>query len=65
MGWTQAWREKDRDEFMRVIVTSNEHAPSMYRGNNPLTNIDAFYDAFGVKPGDKMFRKPEERVRIW
>ncbi|MEI6243414.1 MAG: M13-type metalloendopeptidase [Acidobacteriota bacterium] len=65
MGWTQAWREKFRDEFLRVIVTSNEHAPSMYRGGNPLTNIDAFYDAFGVKAGDKMFRKPEERVRIW
>jgi predicted metalloendopeptidase len=31
----------------------------------PLTNIDAFYEAFGVKPGDKMYRKPEERVRIW
>jgi len=44
---------------------SNEHAPSMYRGSNPLTNIDAFYDAFGVKPGNKMYRKPEERVRIW
>ncbi len=65
LGWTQAWREKYRDEYLRVIVTSNEHAPSMYRGTDPLTNIDAFYDAFGVKPGDKMFRKPEERVRIW
>ncbi len=65
IGWTQAWREKDREEFLRVIVTSNEHAPSMYRGSNPLTNIDAFYEAFNVKPGDKMFRKPEERVRIW
>lgn len=65
MGWTQAWREKYRDEYLRVIVTSNEHAPSMYRGSNPLTNIDAFDDAFGVKPGDRMFRKPEERVRIW
>jgi putative endopeptidase len=65
MGWTQAWRAKFRDEFLRVIVTSNEHAPSMYRGFAPLTNIDAFYEAFGVKPGDKMYRKPEERVRIW
>lgn len=65
MGWTQAWREKYRDEFLRVIVTSNPHAPSMYRGSNPMTNIDAFYDAFGVKPGDKMYRAPAERVRIW
>ena len=65
VGWTQAWREKYRDEFLRLIVTSNEHAPSMDRGGLPLTNIDAFYEAFNVKPGDKMYRKPEERVRIW
>lgn len=65
MGWTQAWRAKFTDQYLRVIVTSNEHAPGMYRGSNPLSNIDAFYDAFSVKPGDKMFRKPEERVRIW
>jgi predicted metalloendopeptidase len=65
MGWTQAWREKYRDEFLRVIVTSNPHAPSMYRGSNPLTNIDAFYEAFGVKPGDRLYRAPAERVRIW
>jgi predicted metalloendopeptidase len=65
MGLAQVWREKDRDEFLRLLVTSNEHSPSMYRGSMPMTNIDAFYDAFDVKPGDKMFRKPEERVRIW
>jgi predicted metalloendopeptidase len=65
MGWTQAWREKYRDEFLRVIVTSNPHAPSLYRGGNPPANIDAFYDAFGVRPGDKMYRTPAERVRIW
>jgi len=65
IGSAQEWREKMRDEFLRFIVTSNEHAPSMYRGSVPLSNTDAFYDAFDVKPGDKMFRKPEERVRIW
>jgi len=65
LGWTQASCSKMRDEYHRVMRPSNEHAPSMYRGSNPLTNIDAFYDAFGLKPGDKMFRKPEERVRIW
>ena len=65
IGWTQAWRQKDRDEFLRVVVTSNEHAPAMYRGSIPLTNVDAFYEAFGIKEGDKMFRKPEDRVRIW
>jgi putative endopeptidase len=65
MGLAQAWRDKARDEFLRFIVTSNPHAPAMYRGSMPMTNVDAFYEAFDVKPGDKMFRKPEERVRIW
>jgi putative endopeptidase len=65
MGLAQAWRSKERDEFMRFLVTSNEHAPPMYRGSMPMTNVDAWYEAFDVKPGDKMFRKPEERVRIW
>jgi len=65
IGWAQCWREKIRDERLRAIVTSNPHAPSRYRGGNPPTNIDAFYDAFGVKPGDKMYRPPAERVRIW
>jgi predicted metalloendopeptidase len=65
IGSAQEWREKDRDEFLRVLVTSNEHAPSMYRGGIPMTNVDAFYEAFDVKAGDKMFRKPEDRVRIW
>jgi predicted metalloendopeptidase len=36
-----------------------------YRGGNPPTNIDGFYEAFEVKPGDKMYRAPAERVRIW
>ena len=65
IGSAQEWREKARDEFLRVVVTSNEHAPSMYRGGIPMTNVDAFYEAFDVKPGDKMYRKPEDRVRIW
>jgi predicted metalloendopeptidase len=65
MGLAQVWREKDRDEFLRFVVTSNEHAPSQYRGSIPMTNVDAFYEAFDVKPGDKMYRKPEDRVRIW
>lgn len=65
IGSAQEWREKMRDEFLRFIVTSNEHAPSQYRGSVPLSNSDAFYEAFDVKPGDKMFKKPEERVRIW
>ena len=65
IGSAQEWREKSTDEFMRFLVTSNEHAPSMYRGSVPISNVDAFYTAFDVKPGDKMYLKPEDRVRIW
>ncbi len=65
IGSAQEWREKFRDEYLRSIVTSNEHAPGMFRGYMPMTNTDAFYEAFDVKPSDKLFRKPEERVRIW
>jgi len=65
IGWAQAWRWKARDESMRVLVTSNPHAPPPYRGGNPPTNIDGFYEAFGVMPGDKMYRAPDQRVRIW
>ena len=65
IGWAQCWREQIRDERLRINLTSNPHAPAQYRGQNPPTNIDAFYHAFGVKPGDKMYRPPEQRVRIW
>ncbi len=65
MGWAQVWRTKMRDEAMRRQLLTNSHSPGMYRAFVPLTNIDAFYAAFGVKPGDGMYRAPEERVRIW
>jgi predicted metalloendopeptidase len=65
IGFAQIWRTKMRDEAMRVQVLSNPHSPGEYRANGPVSNVDAFYDAFGVKAGDKMFRPPAERVRIW
>jgi putative endopeptidase len=65
LGFGQIWRAKMRDETMRVQVLSNPHSPGEYRANGPVSNIDAFYDAFGVKPGDQMFRPADQRVRIW
>jgi putative endopeptidase len=65
LGFGQIWQTKMRDEQMRVQVLSNPHSPGEYRANAPVSNIDAFYDAFGVKPGDKMYRAPADRVRIW
>lgn len=65
MGWAQVWRYKARDEALRNQLLTDPHSPGMYRAFVPLTNIDAFYNAFAVKPGDRMYRSPEDRVRIW
>ena len=65
MSWGTIWRTKFRDEALRTQVMTNPHSPGMYRANGPLTNIDAFYEAFDVKPGDGMYKPKEERVVIW
>jgi putative endopeptidase len=65
IGWAQIWRAKERPELLRQLLLSNPHAPSEYRANNPPSNTQAFYDAFGVKPGDKLYRDPADRVEIW
>jgi predicted metalloendopeptidase len=65
MGWAQAWRTKARDEYLRNQVMADPHAPAEFRANAPLSNIQEFYDAFGVKPGDKLYLPPDKRVKIW
>jgi putative endopeptidase len=65
LGWAQVWRRKYRDEELLKRLVTDPHSPSEFRANGPTSNIDAFYDAFGVKPGDRMYRPPEERVKIW
>jgi predicted metalloendopeptidase len=65
LGWAQVWRRSYRDaELLKRLVT-DPHSPSEFRTNGPSSNIDAFYDAFSVKPGDRMYRPPAERVKIW
>jgi putative endopeptidase len=65
LGWGQVWRRKYRDPELLKRVKTDPHAPSEFRTNGPTGNIDAFYDAFGVKPGDGMYRPQNERVKIW
>nr|MEA2799009.1 putative endopeptidase [Phenylobacterium sp.] len=65
LGWAQAWRGKVRDDAVRRQVVSDPHSPRQYRVNGPVRNIDAWYAAFGVKPGDALYIPPEKRVRIW
>lgn len=65
LGWAQAWRGKVSDDYVRKQVVSDPHSPRQFRVIGPARNIDAWYDAFKVQPGDKMFVVPEQRARIW
>jgi putative endopeptidase len=65
LGWAQAWRGKLRDDAVRRQVVSDPHSPRQYRVNGVMRNVDAWYDAFEVKPEDKLFVEPKDRVRIW
>ena len=65
LGWAQAWRTKQRDDALRQQLASDPHSPPFYRVNGVVRNIDAWYSAFGVKPGDALYVPPEQRVKIW
>jgi putative endopeptidase len=65
LGFAQIWREKIRDDALREELVSDPHSPSHFRVDGPLRNVDAWYLAFGVKPGDAMYVAPDQRVRIW
>ena len=65
LGWAQAWRGKVSDDYVRKQVVSDPHSPRQFRVIGAARNIDAWYDAFKVQPGDKMFVAPEGRARIW
>jgi putative endopeptidase len=65
MAHAQVWRSVMRDDALRNMILTNPHAPAAARGSIPERNMDAWYAAFDVKPGDKGFIAPEQRVRIW
>lgn len=65
LGWAQAWRGKVSEDFVRKQVVSDPHSPRQYRAGGPARNIDAWYEAFNIQPGDSMYIAPENRVRIW
>ena len=65
MGWGQVWRVKMREAQQVVQVKTDPHSPGQFRANGTLMNQPAFYSAFGVKQGDKMYLAPSERVIIW
>ena len=65
LGWGQVWRAKARPDALKRQVTSDPHSPARFRVDGPMRNVDAWYEAWGVKPGDKLYLKPDDRVRIW
>ncbi|MBM3997995.1 MAG: M13 family metallopeptidase [Planctomycetes bacterium] len=65
LGYAQIWRRKYRDEELRRRLLTDPHSPARFRVIGIVSNIDAFYDAFDVKPGQPMYVAPENRVRIW
>jgi putative endopeptidase len=64
MGWAQVWRRKYRDENLQQRLVTDPHSPSEYR-TTVVRNLDPWYDAFDVKPGDKLYLDAKDRVRIW
>lgn len=65
LGWAQAWRVKRRDALVERLVKTDPHSPAKFRVNGVVRNIDNFYRAFEVKPGDELYLAPEQRVKIW
>jgi putative endopeptidase len=65
LSYAQHYRTIYRDPFLRQLMETDPHSPGFARVNAVLRNFDPFYAAFNVKPGDKMYLPPEERVRVW
>ena len=65
LNWAQVWRSKTLPEFASQRIMTDPHSPAEHRVNGPLPNIDAWYDAFDVKPGDKLYKSPDIRIKIW
>ena len=65
LGWAQVWRSAQRPDALRRQLVTDPHSPPEERVNGVIRNIDAWYDAWGVKPGDALYVPPDQRVRIW
>ncbi|MGH9408460.1 MAG: M13 family metallopeptidase [Vicinamibacterales bacterium] len=65
LGFAQIWREKSSEASLRRQILSNPHSPAHWRVVGPTRNVDAWYNAFGVKPGDKYYLPPDKRVHLW
>lgn len=64
-SWALSWQTKTRPETLKEQLATDPHAPAEFRCNQVVRNVDAFYEAFDVRPGDALWLDPAERVRIW
>lgn len=65
IGYAYSWLGQTRPEALAQQVLTDVHSPNFLRVNGPFTDVDAWYDAFNVKPGEPMYRAPDKRVKIW
>ncbi len=65
LSWATVWRTLSSEKYMVNQVKTDPHSPGYFRSFGPLINVDAFYKAFDVKQGDKLYKSPEERIKIW
>src|SRR6267143_1844816 len=65
LSWAQVWRTNMRENALRQRIVVDPHSPGSIRAIGPLVNLQPFYDAFGIREGDPMWRKPEDRAKIW
>ena len=65
LSFARMWRQKSTPEYLKNLAKTDSHSPNIFRVNGTLENIDAFHKVFETKPGDKMYKAPEDRIKIW
>lgn len=65
MSWATVWRTKSTEQYLQNQVKTDPHSPGYFRSFGPLVNQDTFYNAFDVESGDKLYKAPENRIKIW
>ena len=65
LGWAQVWKQKIRNDALIQQLHTDPHSPATARVNEVVRNVNAWYSAFDVKPGDKLYLAPQDRVHIW
>lgn len=65
LSWATVWRTKSTEKYMINQVKTDPHSPGYFRSFAPLLNVDGFHEAFNTKPGDKLYKAPEDRIKIW